>query len=389
MFWAGLLALKKQLSKNRNISLENPAFAVVLMKRSSAIDILRAVAVLMVIGRHMDRCPERTSVVLHWITDRLELGGWVGVDLFFVLSGFLVSGLLFREYQENGVVSVKRFLIRRGFKIYPAFWVFFLISVSVLCIRQEHINWLAIPSELLFVQNYGPAVMPHTWSLAVEEHFYFFLAILFWVLQQTRNEKNPFRLVPIIFVVLAVECLVLRLWTAHLAVVYIGKIQNCSTHLRMDSLFCGVLVSYYYHFHARRFVAWSSRWRWWLVSAGLLLVSPVFCFVFKTTPFLYTFGFALVYVGSACLMVAMLAIRIPNSGLVRAAAYVGSHSYSIYLWHMPVLMWLVPWVTGDFKEQRNWFLYFITYVLGSIFFGIIMAKIIEFPLLRIRDRRFP
>jgi peptidoglycan/LPS O-acetylase OafA/YrhL len=359
------------------------------MARSKAIDILRAVAVLLVIGRHMDRCPERVSPLLHWLTDKWEIGGWVGVDLFFVLSGFLVSGLLFREYEKFGGISVKHFLIRRGLKIYPAFWVFLLITLSVLILRRDPFKPLAIPCELLFIQNYGAALLVHTWSLAVEEHFYFFLVILIWVLLKIRAERNPLRIIPVIFMVLAIECLVLRLWTAHLSPVYIDKTQHYPTHLRIDSLFCGVMISYFYHCHTSRFMAWAVRWRWWLIPAGLLLLTPAFCFVLKTTPFLYTFGFTLVYVGSACLMIALLTVQIPNRLFARAAAYVGSHSYSIYLWHVPILIWVAPLLSGATKAQRNWPIWFATYVLGSIIFGIIMSAIVEFPVLRLRDRWFP
>ena len=64
--------------------------------------------------------------------------GWVGVDLFFVLSGFLVSGLLFQEYQRHGKIRVGRFLIRRGFKIYPSFYVFI---AAVIYIQWSNYNY--------------------------------------------------------------------------------------------------------------------------------------------------------------------------------------------------------------------------------------------------------
>ncbi len=93
--------------------------------RSKPIDALRAVAVILVLGRHA-HFPATT------LTDIWHRGGWVGVDLFFVLSGFLVSGLLFREFQATGGVGWTRFVARRGFKIYPAFWclIFFTIGFN-------------------------------------------------------------------------------------------------------------------------------------------------------------------------------------------------------------------------------------------------------------------
>ena len=313
----------------------------------------------------------------------------MGVDLFFVLSGFLVAGLLFREYQKHGRLSLKSFLIRRGFKIYPAFWLLTITTVAVLVLRHEHFKPLAVASEFLFMQNYGPALWNHTWSLAVEEHFYFFLVLFLLALQKIRGGENPFRLVPVIFATLAVVCLALRLLTWHYSSEFIDKTQFYPTHLRMDALFCGVLVSYFYHFHAEIFMAWARRWRWALLPTGLLLLSPVFCFELKTSPFIFSYGLTVCFLGSACLLIALLTVSVSERPIPRAIAFVGSHSYSIYLWHMPVVAWVVPLLVGAVKEQRNWFVYFATYVFGSVFFGIGMAALIEFPLLRLRDRLFP
>ena len=78
-------------------------------QRNESLDVLRCVAVLLVVGYHMP---------YYRLWGRI---GWIGVDLFFVLSGFLISGLLFREFRDTGSIDVKRFLIRRGLKIYPSF----------------------------------------------------------------------------------------------------------------------------------------------------------------------------------------------------------------------------------------------------------------------------
>lgn len=84
--------------------------------RNLGLDILRFIAVALVLGRHLS-LPMGHS----WLLETWKLGGWVEVDIFFVLSGFLISSLLFKEYIQNGTISAKRFLIRRGFKIDPAF----------------------------------------------------------------------------------------------------------------------------------------------------------------------------------------------------------------------------------------------------------------------------
>src|SRR5207249_4772189 len=142
------------------------------MKRSSTLDIMRAVAIALVLGRHMEVCSKDTNAGLHYLTALWNRGGWVGVDLFFVRSGFLVSGLLFKEHQRYGAISFKHFIIRRGFKIYPPFYGLIAITV-VVGLLKGNLDISRLLHELVFLQNYGKGgVWPQTWSLAVEEHFY-------------------------------------------------------------------------------------------------------------------------------------------------------------------------------------------------------------------------
>ena len=119
-------------------------------KRLLGLDVLRFVAVTLVVLRHVAvKGDSWCSPILAFA----KRGAWLGVDIFFVLSGFLVSGLLFREYQKNGEVRLGRFLMRRGWKIYPALW--FMVAVSVLL-------WIAgvwpgskrgLVGEIFFLQN--------------------------------------------------------------------------------------------------------------------------------------------------------------------------------------------------------------------------------------------
>ena len=142
--------------------------------RIKNLDFLRAVAITGVLFQHSS-----------WV-NRVTQTGWIGVDLFFVLSGFLVSTLLFNEIKKNGSVNSKLFLIRRGFKIYPAFY-FFLFSTLLYkyFFNHEVFGATRIVSEIFFLQSYLPDIWLHSWSLAIEEHFYIFIAILLWWLVKT------------------------------------------------------------------------------------------------------------------------------------------------------------------------------------------------------------
>lgn len=109
--------------------------------RLRGLDFLRGIAILLVLLRHQH------------LSEFTTKAGWIGVDLFFVLSGFLVSGLLFKEYKNHRNVDVKQFLIRRGFKIYPVYYLFYLPYLFIL-IYEKKFQLGKFLSEMFFMQNY-------------------------------------------------------------------------------------------------------------------------------------------------------------------------------------------------------------------------------------------
>lgn len=357
------------------------------MKRFKQIDILRTLAIVLVLGRHITPCPEQTSSFFHSFTEIWRRGGWTGVDLFFVLSGFLVSGLLFREHEKFGKLRIGHFLIRRGFKIYPAFWL--MIGFTVFHGHLRHLT-LKVPNltcEVLFFQSYFPHMWNHTWSLAVEEHFYFLLAIGLFFLTRRRSE-DPFASVPIIFGIVAVFCLTLRI-IGSFRLPYLHETHVFPSHLRIDSLLFGVVLSYWYHRFPIKFFEFAHKYRHLLLITGGALFLPTFCFSIESTPFIYTYGFALLYIGSGCLLAASLGFHPPTSPVAKAVAYTGSHSYSVYLWHMPVALYGTEIVGRHLHRPDSWYVYAASYLLGSIAFGVVMAILVEMPVLNLRDRLFP
>jgi len=157
----------------------------------------------------------------------------------------------------------------------------------------------------------------------------------------------------------------------------------------MDSLFAGVFISYLYHFFRDDFLNWGRRHRLKLLLSGMLFFCPAFIFPLGSTPLIITIGFMLLYVGSGFLLIAALVTPVSRRGPVNALAYAGSHSYSIYLWHMPIALWAVPKLNKILGTSENWFIYAGVYLLGSVLFGILMAALVEFPVLHLRDRLFP
>jgi len=120
-----------------------------------------------------------------------------------------------------------------------------------------------------------------------------------------------------------------------------------------------------------------------------LLLAPAFVLRLETTPFIYTVGLSVFYFGSGMMLVSILLSRLPLRRSVALLATLGAYSYSIYLWHMPVLVWGVPFVERALGVPLNFGVRLALYFGGSFCFGIVMAKLVEVPVLRLRDRWFP
>jgi peptidoglycan/LPS O-acetylase OafA/YrhL len=358
--------------------------------RSKVVDALRGIAILLVLGRHTD------------VSELWNKVGWCGVDLFFVLSGFLISGLLFHEFQSSGDLQLKRFWVRRGFKIYPAFYLMTAVQTFVYILRFGNSSGGPSPLRLFwndatFVSNYIRSISGHSWSIAVEEHFYFLLPIfLLLLLKLHRRKTDPFTAIPFVFVSIAIACLWLRL---------AGRPESPTnyyrhvfpTHLRMDGLFCGVTIGYLHCFRPQ-FLQRMARWP--LLLAGGMLLTPLY-YMNLDYWHMYTWGLTCTYLGFACVMI--WAIHVPYrkghvlTWPVEVLAKVGFYSYSIYLWHWLIIFYLRPFVRDQCLATGRPFAWshaletwqWPVCVALCIVVGTAMAIIVEQPFLRMRDRWFP
>lgn len=355
--------------------------------RNRRLDILRCIAVLLVIILHGN------------ISSFFVRVGWTGVDLFFVLSGFLISGLLFSEYKKRGSISLKRFFIRRGLKIYPAFYVFLfvtgLISRIALHTTAPLVRYF---HEIFFVQNFWYGVWDHTWTLGVEEQFYIFLPVLLLLLVRiSSNQQEPFLAIPWIILFAAVLCM-----TSRAASVYWG-IPNylrayTATYDRIDSLFMGVLLGYLYHFRplVLEHLTRSTVKRLAIGGGAVLSLSSAY-FLPRNTKIFSVFGFTLLYIGfGGVLLLSLYVHGLLPAHLTKPAgkigdcfAYVGKYSYSIYLWHGPTNAWFPGLIRGMLHFPTGQYSRFAVYLVGSLVIGITMSVLIEYPVLRLRDRLFP
>jgi peptidoglycan/LPS O-acetylase OafA/YrhL len=368
--------------------------------RVLGLDVLRFVAVTLVVFRHLERlkvspASGKVSLFVERLSHALACGGWVGVDIFFVLSGFLVSGLLFREWNQRRDVALGRFLLRRGFKIYPAFWAFLVVMAGVIHFHHQPLPLRDFLGELFFLQNYWANLFNHTWSLAVEEHFYLFWAVCVWLLLRAPRQdgQNPFRFIPHLFVLTAIVCLTFRSVDNMLFPPSRVRLVFFCSHLRLDSLFFGVLLSYFWHFHyTRRYDRWLRRYRFFLAGLGIALLVPMFF----QNPFgpgatwIRVDGFILCYLAGGALLFGFLKIfEGVNSASARFLGLLGRNSYSTYLWHEAAIGFCPAFFVQRTHLASSWLGYCLLANMLAWTIGIVAARLVEFPALKLRDHLFP
>jgi peptidoglycan/LPS O-acetylase OafA/YrhL len=249
------------------------------------------------------------------------------------------------------------------------------LTILYSLIRYRTVSRAAL-GDLFFLQNYISCIWTHGWSLAVEEHFYVLLPlVLLLMIWVSRNKENPFRAIPLVSIALTVACLYLRIQVASRPNVDWNSVMF-PTHLRVDSLFAGVVLGYYSHFQLD---VLKQHSRAALFVGGLALLIPAL--LFGNIVFAGTVGLMLVFLGFACILIASVNGTASKNPLARALAGIGYYSYSIYLWHaVPNYLF--------FPELHLSLIRFAIYVISAIALGIIMARLIEGPSLVLRDRWF-
>jgi peptidoglycan/LPS O-acetylase OafA/YrhL len=349
--------------------------------RVHSLDVLRGLAVLLVLVRHLPNAD--ASAVLSFV----QSIGWTGVDLFFVLSGFLISGLLFTEFDNTGSIGLKRFWLRRGFKIWPSYFFTYgtamLLTIAVTGNTQLLIERAP---NYVFVQNYMDFHVrwTHSWSVAIEEHFYLILPLVLLVLIPSRFQR-----LPKIILTICVSILMFRI-----ALYFLRDLPwpnfYYPTHMRMDSLCFGVLLGYWYQYRRDDFIR-AGRKFWPYLSIAPVVLVLAHIYPVEQSGFSITVGFTIFYLTFGGLVV--LARAYPafgSSGPQRLIAAMGVYSYTIYLAHsviyeLPGINSARVLVQSNFGNTGDRFLFFF----ASIMLGILLSHAIERPFLKLRAKWLP
>jgi peptidoglycan/LPS O-acetylase OafA/YrhL len=333
------------------------------------LDAMRAVAICLVVLFHQG----------------LPVSGPLGVVVFFVLSGFLITSLLLKEIRNTGTISLRNFYRRRAFRIFPAFYLCWIVTAVLMLATHRKIIWKEALASFFYLANYARAVLPVSrqanffmgisWSLAIEEQFYLLWPLsLLWIWRKPRRAAHA-----VVGIILAIW-----LWRAVLMVSFgvpWSYIYN-AFDTRADALMVGSLLAillYGERIPAFLFPLISTRWLVLVPIAALALVSRLDLYPPRSL-MLQLISFSLAPVLAAVILLQWVFWGAAGWRFLEhwSIKLIARLSYAIYLYH-PMALGLQRYIPVPHGQRL---------LVIPIMLAIAAASyyLVERPFMRIRDR---
>ncbi|MGQ0735705.1 MAG: acyltransferase family protein [Acidobacteriota bacterium] len=370
-----------------------------MIAHTPALDGLRGIAILLVLFHHYSILTPETMA--GGILKHLSIVGWSGVDLFFVLSGFLITGILIDARGSDRYFA--SFYMRRTLRIFPLYYLVVFLTLVVLPLFPRWYDLLAgagaprgqLPYWLYLVNfavagrdAFAHGVLDIAWSLAIEEQFYLVWAAVVWLW--------PSRLLGLLCAALMVAAPAARWWA--LAAGASSVDVYVLTFYRADALATGALCAWLLR---RGFLAGAGHWALTLASAtlaGVVMVAWTDGDGWWWGPTMQRLGYSLLALTSAGMLTAAVALpathwwpRAMSAAWLRAF---GKYSYALYLIHLPVMRVVRGLVLGpdDFARfGASWagqIVFYVAATLPALALAWLSWRYFEAPILKLKQR-FP
>jgi len=377
----------------------------------ASLDGVRGLAIALVIVRHLSLVPalHGSGNAFDRALDGVLGAGWIGVDLFFVLSGFLITGILLRERDRDASTGAKlgRFYWRRILRIAPLYYaacaILFYVVPSLPYFREQaQIATLhqSAPWYWLYGVNFLEVVHPHAapfntghfWSLSVEEQFY--LVWPFIILGASR--KNLVRIIAGLIILAPLVRLGLIAWLPA------PSGENAAYTLsiaRVDVLGVGAMIALLNHGEAARWLRARSHAQW--IFAGAFATFAAIALASganeSRSPLMQTLGYSAVACAMGCVIILALGggseeSRVQRAFSAPALRTLGKYSYCLYVVHYPLmvvidLVWMrvrIPTLLGS--SVPSWLAYSAVLIGISLSIAWVSWRVFEAPILRLKDR---
>jgi len=348
--------------------------------RNFGLDIIRAFSIWLVLLQH-------AGITATGFTT-LEIGK-IGVEVFFVLSGFLIGGILFREFEkENSFASIKRFWIRRWFRILPVYYLFLLIKF----IMDPSIGWDIFYFIFFLQNNFGPGIdfFGVTWSLVIEEWFYIVAPIFIMVAYKITKNLKVVSLFILGFIVF--ENVIRYLYATKTGVPFEGI--SGSVPFRFDSLFIGMALAFIKHHFKGLFKKLQSHW---VLLCGIVGLTSYLFYIYsishpvdnfanyllpKTLGFFLLSFFMALFIPFFYTIKSIKTDNLPSKIFYWFVHWTSLLTYAIYLSHM---LFFSPIIKSNLFGD-SYFIKVSVSVILTYLASYVIYRYFEKPVLQLRER---
>lgn len=363
-------------------------------KRVFGLDLMRAMAIILVVFSHVSWIVPNTQGI---IPDMMGIAGVLGVEIFFVLSGFLIGRIIYKLYLSDGFnfKSISYFWVRRWFRTLPTYYLALIINLGIAIYLGYNLPdnlWMYV----VFLQNFAtemPSFFVESWSLSIEEFAYIIGPLLLYAtlfIKMNWSKSKQFLVVTFLIILLFTvtkwyyavndDVQTMRYWNSHLKAVVI---------YRIDAIYYGVLGAFISIVKPK---FWKqSKYISALISALLLfvlnLVVPLQYIFIETHPVFWNLWYLPLNSIAVLLALPLLSdLKKAPKLISKPITFISVISYAIYVFHYSIILQLMKnkWASESLPKI-DILIYIITYLSLTIVIAYLVYRFFEKPMTNLRD----
>ncbi len=364
-------------------------------KRIFGLDVMRAVAILLVVFSHvLWIVPDAKGI----IPDLLSLAGVIGVEIFFVLSGFLIGRIVIKMFlqEDFNFRKVMYFWIRRWFRTLPNYYLILIVNILLMLYLG-----FDLPGNLwqyfIFMQNFAwemPLFFSESWSLPIEEFAYILGPLLLYLLffiKIKMDRSKLFGLVTIIIILFfTVTKVIYNFVTPDSDMMFWNVNLKSVAIYRIDAIYYGMLASYFAFVNPEKWknLSWIGFVAGVLIFFALNFIIPNQGVFIETHPFFWNVLYLPINSIALALSLPLLSELKKVPGYIEAPiTFISVVSYSMYLLHYSIILQLLKhFVPSEGLSKPEIFGYISIYIASTILLSYVLYSIYEKPMMDIRDK---